>query len=60
MLLGALALAGVLWGCAYREVGRLGSRHNCYLLMVPFDLLIENPYIRQYLMEELDFKSNIY
>jgi hypothetical protein len=39
----------IIWRCIYLELARLSSMHNRYLLMLPFDLLIDNPYLRQFL-----------
>lgn len=53
-----IVLFGVLWMWVYLRLAESASYINAFLLLIPFDVLSENPYIKLYIKNEFDYKAS--
>lgn len=44
----------------YLNIAEKASYINAFLLLIPYDVLSENPYIKLYIKNEFDYKANVY
>lgn len=49
-----------VWSAFYLSLAERSSYVNAFLLLIPFDVLTENPYIKLYIKNEFDYKSSNY
>lgn len=52
-----IALFVVLWLSIYLKLAENASYINAFLLLIPFDVLTENPYVKLYIKNEFDYKA---
>jgi biotin transporter BioY len=53
-----ILLFGILWIYHYMKLAEDASYINAFLLLIPFDVLSENPYIKLYIKNEFDYKTS--
>ena len=46
------------WIYMYLKLAENVSYINAFLLLIPFDVLSENPYIKLYIKNEFDYKTS--
>ena len=49
-----------LWLYIYWHLAESASYINAFLLLIPFNILTENPYIKLYIRNEFDYKASNY
>ncbi len=54
---GAVAIIGCSWIWFHLLMVERVSYVNAFLLLIPFEILSKNPYIKLYIMQEFDFKE---
>ena len=55
-----LIIFTVSWIFIYLNIAERASYINAFLLLIPYEVLSENPYIKLYIKNEFDYKSNVY
>jgi hypothetical protein len=49
-----------IWLVIYWRLAESASYINAFLLLIPFNILTENPYIKLYIRNEFDYKASNY
>jgi len=60
ILAGFIVAFMLSWIYIYLNIAEKASYINAFLLLIPFDVLNENPYIKLYIKNEFDYKSSVY
>lgn len=47
------------WIFIYLNIAERASYINAFLLLIPYDVLSENPYIKLYIKNEFDYKATV-
>lgn len=58
--LSLIILFYALWIYIFLRLSESASYINAFLLLIPFDVLSENPYLKLYVKNEFDYKSSSY
>lgn len=53
-----IVVFAVCWIYMYLKLAENVSYINAFLLLIPFDVLSENPYIKLYIKNEFDYKTS--
>jgi hypothetical protein len=57
---GVLLLFTIVWIFIYLNIAERASYINAFLLLIPYEVLSENPYIKLYIKNEFDYKAAVY